>query len=65
MHAPSLYEYFESKESIYDAMFAEGYEAFLKIMPGSDDPSEPDARAGAWVRRFFAFCRMERMEKPG
>jgi AcrR family transcriptional regulator len=59
MQAPSLYEYFESKESIYDAMFAEGYEAFLKIMPGPDDSSEPHARASAWVRRFFAFCRAD------
>lgn len=59
MRAPSLYEYFESKEAIYDAMFAEGYEAFLKIMPGPDDPSEPRPRAIAWIRRFFAFCRAD------
>jgi AcrR family transcriptional regulator len=59
MRAPSLYEYFESKEAIYDAMFAEGYGAFLKIMPGPGDPSEPHARATAWVRRFFAFCRAD------
>lgn len=59
MRAPSLYEYFESKEAIYDAMFAGGYEAFLKIMPGPGDPSEPHSRAAAWVRQFFAFCRAD------
>ena len=26
MRAPSLYTYFASKDAIYDAMFAEGYE---------------------------------------
>jgi AcrR family transcriptional regulator len=59
MQAPSLYEYFASKDSIYDAMFAEGYEAFLEILPGPDDPSEAHERASAWLRRFFAFCRAD------
>ena len=27
MRAPSLYTYFPSKDAIYDAMFAEGYQA--------------------------------------
>lgn len=59
MRAPSLYEYFDSKESIYDAMFAEGYEAFLAIMPRPDDPPDPRDRAATWLRRFFAFCRAD------
>lgn len=59
MRAPSLYEYFPSKYAIYDAMFAEGYDAFLEIMPGPDDPSERRARAVAWLLRFFAFCRAD------
>ncbi len=59
MQAPSLYEYFDSKGSIYDAMFAEGYEAFLEILPGPGDPSEGHGRATAWLRRFFAFCRAD------
>ncbi len=59
MRAPSLYEYFESKEAIYDAMFAQGYEAFLEILPGKDDHSDPYKRAVAWVGRFFAFCRAD------
>lgn len=59
MRAPSLYEYFPSKYAIYDAMFAEGYDAFLEIMPGTSDPSERRARAVAWLLRFFAFCRAD------
>jgi AcrR family transcriptional regulator len=30
MQAPSLYAYFDSKHAIYDAMFREGFEAFLE-----------------------------------
>jgi AcrR family transcriptional regulator len=59
IRAPSLYGYFPSKYAIYDAMFAEGYDAFLEIMPGLDDPSEPYARAVSWLLRFFAFCRAD------
>jgi len=59
MRAPSLYEYFDSKESIYDAMFAAGYEAFLEILPGENDPTDAQARASLWLRRFFAFCRAD------
>jgi AcrR family transcriptional regulator len=59
MQAPSLYEYFGSKESIYDAMFAEGYRAFIEILPGPDDPSDPHGRASTWLGRFFAFCRAD------
>jgi AcrR family transcriptional regulator len=59
MQAPSLYEYFDSKESIYDAMFAEGYAAFLGILPGPDDPGDPHGRGSAWLRRFFSFCRAD------
>jgi len=33
--------------------------AFLDIMPGPQDPADSHARATAWVRRFFAFCRAD------
>lgn len=56
---PSLYEYFPSKEGLYDALFAEGYDAFLATMPGAGDPTQGRARAAAWLRRFFAFCRSD------
>ena len=56
---PSLYEYFPSKEGLYDALFAQGYDAFLATLPGSADPAAGRDRAAAWLRRFFAFCRSD------
>lgn len=57
MRAPSLYEHFASKQAIYDAMFADGYEAFVNILPGPLDPVDGRERALAWLRRYFSFCR--------
>jgi AcrR family transcriptional regulator len=37
MQAPSLYAYFPSKHAIYDAMFREGFEAFLARVEGIDE----------------------------
>lgn len=59
LQPPSLYEYFPSKESLYDALFAEGYDAFLGTMPGAVDPTPGRDRAAAWLRRFLAFCRSD------
>lgn len=59
MRAPSIYEYFVSKDALYDAMFAEGYRAFLEILPNAEDPTDARRRAVAWLRRFFAFCRAD------
>lgn len=42
MAAPSLYSYFDSKHALYDAMFADGYRAFLSL--GALEPG-PDLRA--------------------
>jgi AcrR family transcriptional regulator len=56
MRAPSLYSYFESKSAIYDAMFAQGNEAFLEYMralPVTGDPRN-DLRTGA--RGYVEFC---------
>jgi AcrR family transcriptional regulator len=42
MRAPSLYQYFESKNAIYDAMFGQGWrQAFEEV---AVDPEIPDAR---------------------
>ncbi len=59
MRAPSLYEYFDSKHAIYDAMFAEGYDEFLRLAPASDDARPPRRVAVAWLGRFFTFCRAD------
>jgi AcrR family transcriptional regulator len=56
MQAPSLYSYFESKNAIYDAMFAQGAREYLErqaelVLPGD---LLNDLKAGL---RFFAdFC---------
>jgi AcrR family transcriptional regulator len=54
MAAPSLYSYFESKEAIYDAMFAQGYREFLELarQPGSDLHHELRLR----TRDHLRFC---------
>jgi AcrR family transcriptional regulator len=53
MAAPSLYSYFDSKNALYDAMFADGYRALLAMDPPA---TGPDLRAvlhsgcALWVR---------------
>ena len=56
MRAPSLYSYFESKDAIYDAMFAEGQRALLASKAGLADL--PRTRAGLLrgATDFFEFC---------
>ena len=56
MRAPSLYVYFDGKDAIYDAMFAQGYRQLLERIdaaPEDDDPVEVLRNA---ARGFFAFC---------
>jgi AcrR family transcriptional regulator len=61
MRAASLYSYFPSKHAIYDAMFRQGYEAFVQQMVSDADVgAEPpdDVRTSALhnAHRFFDFC---------
>ncbi len=59
MRAPSLYSYFESKHSIYDAMFRQGYEQLLRSCPEpprSTSVSEFGDYAHATALAFFDFC---------
>jgi AcrR family transcriptional regulator len=55
MQAPSLYSYFDSKHAIYDAMFAQGCQAFVEraLPPLTGDPLS-DLREG--MRSFVTFC---------
>jgi AcrR family transcriptional regulator len=56
MRAPSLYVYFDSKNALYDAMFADGYRELLariETTPAAGDPNEV-VRSAAHV--FFDFC---------
>ncbi len=66
MTAQSLYLYFGSKNAIFDAMFREGYEAFIDAMnkvealdAGDERASDPGAQRKflrAVARSFFDFC---------
>ena len=64
MRAQSIYSYFASKNEIYDAMFHEGYLAFVTTMaaspetpPDGDDPAvAARAEARRFAHRFFDFC---------
>ena len=59
MKAQSLYSYYESKLDIYDAMFNQGYRAFVAhIEKAAADirTADPVERARATAHRFFEFC---------
>lgn len=59
MRAPSLYSYFASKNELYDALFAQGYRAFLERAPvgAAAHPSDARAVVADAIRTFMAFCR--------
>lgn len=57
MATPSLYSYFDSKHALYDAMYADGWRAFLALEP---QPPTADVREairegmGRWIRFSLA-----------
>jgi AcrR family transcriptional regulator len=56
MQPPSLYSYFDSKNAIYDAMYAQGAQAFVDAQAGMPVPDEPLAALQAVVHYFVEFC---------
>jgi AcrR family transcriptional regulator len=58
MQPPSLYSHFESKNAIYDAMFAQGWqqlnERIVEVTP--EAPAEPRARLAFFALTFFDFA---------
>ena len=61
MRGQSIYSYFASKHEIYDAMFLEGYQAFITWMnadgsSASDPADDPAQAARLTAHRFFEFC---------
>ena len=56
IRAPSLYAHFASKHDIYDAMFADGYRAFLARADAVEVPSDPRQAARAAARTFVEFA---------
>ncbi len=56
MRQPSLYEYFESKNALYDAMFADGNRQLLERLDAVDLPWEPRAAVKTYMRAFVDFA---------
>lgn len=56
MRAPSLYVYFDSKDAIYDAMFAHGYEEFFTFMGDMEIQGGSAAVLRRAAHAFVAFC---------
>lgn len=56
MRAPSLYVYFDSKDAIYDAMFAQGYEQLLARVEAASTHGGPADLLRRSARLFFDFC---------
>lgn len=56
MRAPSLYSYFDAKEAIYDAMFAEGQRQFAEHMGSLPEATITRRDITDAVRRFSEFC---------
>jgi AcrR family transcriptional regulator len=55
MRPPSLYWYFDSKNAIYDAMFADGNRQLLARLAGQDWPADPRALLRLAARVFVEF----------
>ena len=58
MQQPSLYSHFASKQAIYDAMFAQAWQAYLESATNSarDLPAEPRARLIGIAEHYFDFA---------
>jgi AcrR family transcriptional regulator len=56
MRAPSLYGYFASKEEIYDAMYAQGYEELLAVVDATPATGGPLAVVRRAAQEFVAFA---------
>ncbi len=55
MRAPSLYVYFDGKDAIYDAMFAQGYRQLLERIGRLPTAGEPVEVLRGAAREFFDF----------
>lgn len=56
MRQPSLYEYFESKHALYDAMFADGNRQLLERLDALTFPRDPRAALKKFMGAFVAFA---------
>lgn len=56
MRQPSLYVYFDSKNALYDAMFADGNRQLLATLDALDLPDDPRAALKLYLGTFAAFA---------
>ena len=56
MQAPSLYSYFGSKHDIYDAMFCEGWQAYLERIRATGEPRAVREAFRTAARTFVDFA---------
>ena len=56
MRQPSLYEYFDSKHALYDAMFAAGNRQLLARLDETELPAAPRAALRTILRAFVDFA---------
>lgn len=60
MQPPSLYSYFDSKNAIYDAMYAQGAQQFVDEQRASmPTPDDPLAALKAVLHFFVEFCAVD------
>lgn len=56
MRQPSLYEYFDSKHALYDAMFADGNRQLLERLDTLRSPRDPRAALKKYLATFVGFA---------
>jgi AcrR family transcriptional regulator len=56
MRQPSLYAYFDSKDALYDAMFADGNRRLMKQLDLVKLPRDPRAALKKFLAEFVAFA---------
>ncbi len=56
MQQPSLYAYFDSKNALYDAMFADGNRQLLKVLSAIDPNADPRVALKAYLGAFTDFA---------
>jgi AcrR family transcriptional regulator len=56
MRQPSLYEYFDSKLDLYDAMFADGNRRLAERLDALELPDDPRAAVKRFIQAFVEFA---------
>jgi AcrR family transcriptional regulator len=56
LRQPSLYSYFESKNALYDAMFAQGYQQLLDALDATQLEGDPEEQLRGMARTFVTLA---------